>query len=332
MDSVPIVCLTGQVPTHMIGNDAFQEADTVGITRPCTKHNYLVKRPEDLAPRDARGVPRRALRPARPGRRRPAQEHPDGQGALLGAKDAGPRTAPTTRAREPDPARSSRRSSCWPRRRAADLLCRRRRRQLRAPRPAQLLTELVRATGYPITLTLMGLGAYPGLRPAVRRHARHARHLRGQPRDARLRRDGLHRRPLRRPGDRPARRLLAALAEDPRRHRPVLDQQERRRSTSRSWATPSAALEALLGGLAAALEPGPTAARHRALVGADRASGRRRTACATARTADAIKPQYAIQRLYEADQATATPTSRPTSASTRCGRPSTSSSSSRCAG
>ena len=49
MDSVPIVCLTGQVPTHMIGNDAFQEADTVGITRPCTKHNYLVKRGEDLA-------------------------------------------------------------------------------------------------------------------------------------------------------------------------------------------------------------------------------------------------------------------------------------------
>src|SRR4051794_23225536 len=49
MDSVPIVCLTGQVPTHMIGNDAFQEADTVGITRPCTKYNYLVKKPDDLA-------------------------------------------------------------------------------------------------------------------------------------------------------------------------------------------------------------------------------------------------------------------------------------------
>ena len=43
MDSVPVVCLSGQVPTHMIGNDAFQEADIVGITRPCTKHNYLVK-------------------------------------------------------------------------------------------------------------------------------------------------------------------------------------------------------------------------------------------------------------------------------------------------
>ena len=43
MDSVPLVCLSGQVPTHMIGTDAFQEADTVGITRHCTKHNYLVK-------------------------------------------------------------------------------------------------------------------------------------------------------------------------------------------------------------------------------------------------------------------------------------------------
>jgi acetolactate synthase-1/2/3 large subunit len=48
MDSIPIVCLTGQVPTHLIGNDAFQEADTTGITRPCTKHNYLVKDIADL--------------------------------------------------------------------------------------------------------------------------------------------------------------------------------------------------------------------------------------------------------------------------------------------
>src|SRR6201987_4854153 len=49
MDSIPVVCLTGQVPTHLIGNDAFQEADTTGITRPATKHNYLVKKPGDLA-------------------------------------------------------------------------------------------------------------------------------------------------------------------------------------------------------------------------------------------------------------------------------------------
>ncbi len=49
MDSIPLVVITGQVPTHLIGNDAFQEVDIVGITRPCTKHNYLVKRVEDLA-------------------------------------------------------------------------------------------------------------------------------------------------------------------------------------------------------------------------------------------------------------------------------------------
>src|SRR4051812_17484087 len=49
MDSIPMVVITGQVATHLIGSDAFQEADTVGITRSCTKHNYLVKRVEDLA-------------------------------------------------------------------------------------------------------------------------------------------------------------------------------------------------------------------------------------------------------------------------------------------
>ena len=50
MDSIPLVVLTGQVPTFMIGSDAFQEADTVGITRPCTKHNWLVKDTDQLAP------------------------------------------------------------------------------------------------------------------------------------------------------------------------------------------------------------------------------------------------------------------------------------------
>src|SRR5438477_12303926 len=49
MDSIPVVVITGQVPTHLIGNDAFQECDTVGITRPCTKHNYLVRDVADLA-------------------------------------------------------------------------------------------------------------------------------------------------------------------------------------------------------------------------------------------------------------------------------------------
>ena len=48
MDSIPLVCVTGQVPTHLIGTDAFQECDTTGITRPCTKHNWLVKNIKDL--------------------------------------------------------------------------------------------------------------------------------------------------------------------------------------------------------------------------------------------------------------------------------------------
>ena len=49
MDSVPLVCISGQVPTHLIGTDAFQECDTTGITRPCTKHNWLVKDIKDLS-------------------------------------------------------------------------------------------------------------------------------------------------------------------------------------------------------------------------------------------------------------------------------------------
>ena len=51
MDSIPLVCICGQVPTHLIGNDAFQEADTTGITRPCTKHTYLIKDVDDLSRR-----------------------------------------------------------------------------------------------------------------------------------------------------------------------------------------------------------------------------------------------------------------------------------------
>ena len=63
MDSIPVVCLTGQVATQFIGNDAFQEADTTGITRPCTKHNYLVKDVSQLA-----SVMREAFHVARTGR------------------------------------------------------------------------------------------------------------------------------------------------------------------------------------------------------------------------------------------------------------------------
>ena len=79
MDSIPLVCITGQVPTHLIGNDAFQECDTVGITRPCTKHNWLVKNVNDLA-----RVIHEAFyiaKAGRPGRRRPASARRAARGA-----------------------------------------------------------------------------------------------------------------------------------------------------------------------------------------------------------------------------------------------------------
>ena len=73
MDSIPVVCITGQVPTHLIGNDAFQECDTVGITRPCTKHNWLVKNVE----RSRRACcTRRSTSPARVGRARSSSTFP----------------------------------------------------------------------------------------------------------------------------------------------------------------------------------------------------------------------------------------------------------------
>ena len=160
MDSVPIVCLTGQVPTHLIGNDAFQEADTTGITRPCTKHNYLVRDIKDLG-----RVMHEAFYVARSGRPGPvvvdlpkdiltAEAFYDGDKEILAEhRSYLPRIkGDRERVRE-----------------AIDLIA-------TAKRPlfycgggvvnsglpaARLLTEFVRSTGYPITLTLMGLGVYP---------------------------------------------------------------------------------------------------------------------------------------------------------------------------
>ena len=109
MDSVPVVCLTGQVPTHLIGNDAFQEADTTGITRPCTKHNYLVKNVADLA-----RMMHEAFYVARSGR--PGPVVVDLPKDILQAKHtipAAPRssTRATARRSRATPSRSSRRSS-----------------------------------------------------------------------------------------------------------------------------------------------------------------------------------------------------------------------------
>jgi acetolactate synthase-1/2/3 large subunit len=158
MDSIPIVCLTGQVPTHLIGNDAFQEADTTGITRPCTKHNYLVKRIEDLS----RTV-HEAFYVARSGRPGPVvvdlpKDIQQTRGHYQGPEQVEHRSyRPQT---EPDPAKIAE---------AVDLMIAAKRPLFycgggvvnSGTRASQLLTRLVHMTGFPCTLTLMGLGAFP---------------------------------------------------------------------------------------------------------------------------------------------------------------------------
>ncbi|MFP4098903.1 MAG: biosynthetic-type acetolactate synthase large subunit, partial [Alphaproteobacteria bacterium] len=159
LDSIPIVCLTGQVPTFLIGTDAFQEADTVGITRPCTKHNYLIKNVNDLS-----SAMHEAFHIARSGRPGPVvidipKDVQFDKGQYVNAKKAKmhshyqPHIDPDMEAIEA----------------AVELIA-------NAKRPifytgggvinsgteaSTLLREFVRKTGCPITSTLMGLGAYP---------------------------------------------------------------------------------------------------------------------------------------------------------------------------
>ena len=162
MDSIPIVCLTGQVPTHLIGNDAFQEADTTGITRPCTKHNYLVKKIEDLA-----RVVQEAFYVASTGRPGPVViDLP--KDVLMGKFAFAPKPMPEHASYKPQVRGDNDKIA-----QAVALIA-------GAKRPifytgggvinsgnqaSKLLTEFVRMTGYPITNTLMGLGAYPGSDP-----------------------------------------------------------------------------------------------------------------------------------------------------------------------
>ena len=188
-----MVCLTGQVPTHLIGNDAFQEADTTGITRPATKHNYLVKRAEDLA-----RMVHEAFYVARSGRPGPVvvdlpKDIVIGKAPYAPALGRPSQLSPADPAR-PRPDRPGDRSAEVGK--AAGGLRRRRRDQCRAGGVGGL-RRFVRMTGFPITNTLMGLGAYPASRSAVPRHARYARHLRGQSRHAWLRRAAGDRRAVR---------------------------------------------------------------------------------------------------------------------------------------
>ncbi|MGH6814857.1 MAG: biosynthetic-type acetolactate synthase large subunit, partial [Hyphomicrobiaceae bacterium] len=162
MDSVPVVCITGQVPTHLIGSDAFQECDTVGITRSCTKHNYLVKNINDLA-----RVLHEAFYVARTGRPGPVvvdipKDVQFASGAYVGPSNIAHKTyKPRIK---PDAAAV---------RAAVDLLAGAKRPVFytgggvinSGPKASQALRELVRLTGFPITSTLMGLGAFPASDP-----------------------------------------------------------------------------------------------------------------------------------------------------------------------
>src|SRR5256885_6020699 len=157
MDSIPLVCLTGQVPTHLIGNDAFQECDTVGITRPCTKHNYLVKTIGDL-PR----VLHEAFHIAKSGRPGPV--------VVDIPKDIQFAKGIYSRPREFQHKgyRPKVKGDLERIKLAIDLM-RHAKRPLfytgggvvnSGPEASHLLRELVKLTGFPITSTLMGLGAY----------------------------------------------------------------------------------------------------------------------------------------------------------------------------
>ncbi|AQS83640.1 MAG: biosynthetic-type acetolactate synthase large subunit [Acetobacter aceti] len=159
MDSVPVVCLTGQVPVALIGNDAFQEADTTGITRPATKYNYLVKRPEELAP-----VVNEAFEIARSGRPGPVVVDLPKNITVGPAPYAAPSRTP----------RASYQPRIEPDRKAVA-------RAVAAMKSAKRplfyvgggvinagkeacadLTRFIHTTGFPCTSTLMGLGAFPG--------------------------------------------------------------------------------------------------------------------------------------------------------------------------
>ncbi|MBE7637884.1 acetolactate synthase 3 large subunit [Sneathiella sp. P13V-1] len=158
MDSIPLICLTGQVATALIGNDAFQEADTVGITRPVTKHNYLVKDTNTLArtmheafhvattgrpgpvvidlPKDVQFNPGQYIPPSMVQHK---SYKPQVKGDLRAIKEAVKMIAGAKK-----PIFYS----------GGGVIN-------SGPKASQLLTQFVQMTGYPITSTLMGLGAYP---------------------------------------------------------------------------------------------------------------------------------------------------------------------------
>ena len=161
MDSVPLVCITGQVPTHLIGTDAFQECDTTGITRPCTKHNWLVKDIKKLS-----SILHKAFEVATSGR--PGPVLVDIPKDIQFAKGKYVRTK--------EKKKNSGRADVKFNGKNKDIeaaveLFKKSSKPIlytgggvinSGPKATQLLRELVSLTGFPITSTLQGLGAFPG--------------------------------------------------------------------------------------------------------------------------------------------------------------------------
>ncbi len=160
MDSIPVVIISGQVPTHLIGNDAFQEVDIVGITRPCTKHNYLVPSVEELA-----RILKEAFHIARSGRPGPVLvDIPKNvQQATANFK---PKQKVKLKSYNPTYKPNSKQL-----RKVVELIMAAKRPLIFAgggvilSKGAEELTRLARSTRIPVTMSLMGLGAFPGSDP-----------------------------------------------------------------------------------------------------------------------------------------------------------------------
>ena len=161
MDSVPLVCITGQVPTHLIGTDAFQECDTTGITRPCTKHNWLVKDVKKLSL-----IIHKAFEVATTGRPGPVLIDIPKDIQFQKGEYIKPKELKNNKTKENITINGKDKDI----EEAVELIKKSSRPIIYSgggvvnsgPRATQLLRELVSLTGFPITSTLQGLGAFPG--------------------------------------------------------------------------------------------------------------------------------------------------------------------------
>ena len=161
MDSVPLVCISGQVPTHLIGTDAFQECDTTGITRPCTKHNWLVKDVNDLGK-----IIHKAFEVATTGRPGPVlvdipKDIQFNKGVYKVEKNKSPKKFNGAKpnqinSKDIDKFIEMIKQASKPIFYTGGGVIN------SGPQASELLRELVHVTGFPITSTLQGLGAYPG--------------------------------------------------------------------------------------------------------------------------------------------------------------------------